>query len=70
MSMMVTHSISCPFVHLERVVKIAHYAFFSRVPPPVRKKKIIVRLLHGRKIVDRAREKIIERKNHLNDQDV
>jgi hypothetical protein len=53
------------------VVKIAHYAFFSRVPPSVRKKKkIIVRLLHGRKIVDRAREKIIERKNHLNDQDV
>lgn len=52
------------------MVKIAHYAFFSRVPPPVRKKKIIVRLLHGRKIVDRAREKIIERKNHLNDQDV
>jgi hypothetical protein len=34
------------------------------------KKKIIVRLLHGRKIVDRAREKIIETKNHLNDQDV
>lgn len=52
------------------MVRIAHYAFFSRVPPSVLKKKIIVRLLHGRKIVDRAREKIIERKKHLNDQDV
>jgi hypothetical protein len=48
MSMMVTHFICCPFVHLERVWSIAsmneitHYPFFSTVHLQSEKKMIIL----------------------------